>query len=138
MENKMNEVKQSIYAGMSIYKEIMNCQIKIDNKKISLEDKKILSLYLGIVSTNNEVSNFLNLNNIYYNIQVKYETLNFEEYLEIYNDNFTNIFREIDFENIFNYFEYLLNNPIIKKYNEANNNNIKLVTENKNKILVKQ
>lgn len=138
MEKNYQEVKMSIYAGMSIFDTIKNCQIEIDGRNISLEDKKFLSLYLGIINTENEISKFMKLKKLNFNIKVNFNFLNTEKYLEIYNNYFIEILNNIRFESMEEYFNSLLDKEIIKAFNENNSYYLKNSSKTKNKKLIKQ
>ena len=59
MKENCEEVKSSLYAGMAIFNLIKDYDLSIDKDNISLEDKKYLSLYLGIINSKNRISSYL-------------------------------------------------------------------------------
>lgn len=132
MENNVQEVKEAIYAGMSIYNTLKNFSMESSGKEVSLEDKKYISLYLGILYSNNEIGRELHeRKNIIYR-KVKYNKLNKEELLQTYTEGFVDILTQVDFESIFNYFNFLLNNEHVSTINksyriEVNQGNKRLV-----------
>ena len=113
-----NEVKNAIYSGMSIFNVLKNSIVEVDNKKVSLEDKKYLSLYLGVINSENIIS--LEFNDLFSKLYLDYELLDMSLYMDIYIEYFIEIFKNIDFGSIKNYFEYLLEKEIIKKVNNDN------------------
>ena len=134
MKENYREVKTTIYAGMSILNLIKDIDINFENQTITLEDKKYLSLYLGIINTNNAVSNYLKKQNIKIGTFINFKYLSHEQYLHIYNEYFTDIFNEIGFESINDNLNYLLNKKIIKIFNKSNNYCIDNLFKNENNI----
>lgn len=132
------EVKNSIYAGMSIYNIIKDWVISIDCHDLNKQDKKFLALYLGILNTENRISDTFKNNNYAVSIKVKHIILPTEKYLEIYNNYFVEIFNQINFDSIDDYFAYLLDKPIIKKVNKVNGIKSKKVLKESNKQLIKK
>ena len=133
MENEVLEVKQALYAGMGIYKELMNSVIEVNSKKLSLEDKKYLSLYLGILNTENGISKQLKEPGFRVYKRIKYKQLTNEEYMNIYKEHFIEIFNQIDFNSIINNFEYLLSFDVVQNFNIAFRFDISELTNNSNK-----
>ena len=121
MKGNYIDARTTLYAGMSIFNLIKNVDITLEKQSITLDDKKYLSLYLGIINTNNTVSRYLKSKNINIGTFINFEYLKPEEYLEIYNKYFVDIFKEISFESINYTLEYLLDKDIIKKFNKSNN-----------------
>lgn len=134
MKENYREVKTTIYAGMSIFNLIKDIDITLENQIITLDDKKYLSLYLGIMNTNNVVSNYLRGKNIKIGTFINFKYLSHDQYLDIYNKYFTDIFNEIGFESINDNLEYLLNKKIIKMFNKSNNYHIDNLFEKENNI----
>ena len=138
METKINEVKHSFYAAMSIYKIIRNVNIKMDNDYISLEDKKYLSLYLGVINTDNSITNYFKEKSINIGTFINFRFLEQEEYLKIYNDDFINIFNQMNFESLEENLKFLLSKDVIKKFNKSNGYYIEKYLNKENKVLVKK
>ena len=136
MENEVLEVKQALYAGMGIYKELMNSVIEVNSKKLSLEDKKYLSLYLGLLNTENSVSNKLKEPGFRVYKRVKFKPLTKEEYLNIYEQHFVEIFNQIDFNSITNYFYFLLDQDVVRNINRAFRFDTDNLVNNSNKQMV--
>jgi len=139
MEEKYEEVKMTIYEGMAIFNLIKDYDLSIDKENISLDDKKYLSLYLGIMSTKNKITEYLEKNKInfktYFNFNKK--ILKIEDYIELYNNYFVEIFNEINFDSIYKYIKYLLGKKIVQDFNEANGYYIDKIFEQRNKQLIK-
>lgn len=137
MKGNCEEVKTTLYAGMSIFGLIKDVEISMKDKNISINDKKYLSLYLGVINTENRVSNYLKSNNIKIGTFINFKYLKQEEYLDIYNNYFVDILNEINFESIERNLEYLLSKDVIKDFNISNGYNINSVIEgNKQKVKV--
>lgn len=127
MIKETNEIKNSIYIGMSIFNVLKGSIIRINDEIVTFEEKKYLSLYFGLISSknvlNDEYSNSIS--------ELEYRLLDIDEYIELYKNYFIRIFESIDFNSIENYFKFLLEQPIIKKYNSdlsvENNSNKKLI-----------
>ena len=119
MENNIKEVKEAIYTGMSVYGTLKNFIIESNGNIVSLEDKKYISLYLGILYSNNEIGKkFQTKDNTIYK-KVKYNDLTSDELLKTYTDGFVDILTKIDFESINNYFNFLLTNELVSSINKS-------------------
>lgn len=117
------EIKNTIYTGISIFKIIKNSIVKIDKQIVSLEDKKYLSLYLGII--NCDIDEYC----------IEYEPINKYLYNDIYNEYFKDILINLDLSSTNNYYNSLLNTDIVKKFNK----DYGIYQENEsNKKLIKQ
>ena len=117
------EIKSTIYTGISIFKIIKNSIVKIDKNIVSLEDKKYLSLYLGVINCDIK------------KCDIDYEPINKYVYDEIYNEYFKDILVNLDLSSIDNYYNSLLNTDIVKSFNKDYGIVPKLKS---NKKLVKQ
>lgn len=136
MENDVFEVKQALYAGMSIYKELMSSIIEVNSKKLTLEDKKYMSLYLGLLNTENCISEKFEEPKFKVYKRVKYKKLTNEEYMNIYKEHFVEIFNQIDFNSIKNYFNFLLNHNAIQNLNNAFRFDMSGIVNESNKQMV--
>lgn len=85
------ELIRSIFKTIEIFDIIKNTRIKINNKLITIDNKKYLSLLLGIYFTNNGVSKTLRLLRYNYDIEVFTSVKKQEEYEKIFNEEFSNI-----------------------------------------------
>lgn len=112
-----NEIRESICAGMYIYNTLKNCIIKIQGKVVSLEDKKYLSLYLGLLNTNNFISKSLQNTNLKLNTALNLKKLKNEQYIQIYNEYFKDILYNMDFNSFDEFFNYLLDKTVVKRLN---------------------
>ena len=135
MKKETKEIKTSIYFGMSIYKTIKNCRIKLGSYLLTPDDKKYLSLYLGLIKSKNKVSESLNTRKMENNIMVNATFLNQEEYIKIYMNDFSNIIDNVDFSSIENYLSFLASQDIVKVFNEQNGINL---SKKSNKQLIKK
>lgn len=137
MKGNYQEVKTSVYAGMSIFSLIKDTEISIGEGIMSLEDKKYLSLYLGLINTKNTISDYLKSKNVNISTFINYSFLNNEEYLKIYNTYFVDILDEINFESIESHFDYLLSKEVVKSFNRNYGYHIDKEVDNSNKQLIK-
>lgn len=119
MKNEVLEVKEALYAGMSIYKELMNSVVEVNKKQLTLEDKKYMSLYLGLLNTDNDISNQLKDSEYRIYKKIRYNELRQEEYIKLYQEHFVEIFNQIDFNSITNYFDFLLEQEVVDNINKA-------------------
>lgn len=135
MEKEPKEIKTSIYLGMSIYRTMKDCRIKFDQYLLTMQDKKYLSLYLGLIKSKNRVSERFKTLTMENNIMVNATFLNQDEYARIYMNDFADIVDKVDFESIDNYLEFLASKDIVRLFNQING--ISLVKES-NKQLIKK
>jgi len=116
MERETIDIKSAVYIGMSIFNTLKNSIVKIEDYVLTLEDKKYLSLYLGLIRIEEKDEELLNM------------FLKTEEYLELYKNYFNNILDKIDFSSMNNYVDFLFSKEIIKKIqNKKRGSNKKLV-----------
>lgn len=139
MKENCEEVKMSVYAGMAIFNLIKDYDLSIDRENISLEDKKYLSLYLGIINSKNRISSYLKEKEIRFSINFNCnpKLLKKEDYIEIYNKYFVDLFNEINFNSIECNLDYLLNKKIIQKFNRYNGHIVDKTINERNKQLIK-
>lgn len=139
MKENYEEVKKSVYAGMSIFNSIKDYTLIMGNEELTLEDKKYLSLYLGIINTKNRISLYLKEKEIKFKIDFKYhyKLLNQDEYLKVYNEYFVDELKEISFSSIEENFNFLLSKKIIKEYNKCNGYYVCKTINDMNKQLIK-
>ena len=137
MKENCDEVKKSLYAGMSIFNSIKDVNIFINNTEICLNDKKYLSLYLGIIYTNNVISKYLKEKGIRLKYDITLKKLNVQEYLNLYNLYFIDIFNEINFVSIEENFNNLLSKNIIDYFNKCNGHYVYKTVKDVNKQLIK-
>ena len=136
MKGNFEEVKMSIYAGMSIFDLIKDIDINIEGSSISLSDKKYLSLYLGVINTKNKITDYLKKQNINIGTFINFKYLKQDEYIRIYNNYFVEIFEQINFESIELNLNYLLSKKVIKCFNKSYGYNINTTIDNSNKQLI--
>ena len=106
-------------------------------QEFSLEDKKYLSLYLGVLNTENSITNYLKSKNINIKTFINFNILSQEEYLKIYNNYFIGILDEINYKYIEDYMRYLLSKKAVKIFNRDNKFFMDHIISEKNKRLVK-
>lgn len=138
MENNKLEIENAIYIGVCIYNNLRKSIVEIEDKFVSLEDKKILSLYLGILHTKNKVSSLLGETDLVKNTKINYKKLDSKLFYEIYNTYFNDIIDNINKESIEDYFSELLNRNIVIKLNEEYNFNVDEFINIRNKELIKK
>ena len=95
MEKETNKIKTTIYIGMSIFNLLKDSVIKINDDMLSLEDKKYLSLYFGLIKYEEKDENLLNI------------FLTIDKYIFLYNNYFSDILNKIDFNSMENYISFL-------------------------------
>ena len=134
MENNIREVKDAIYTGMSVFATLKDFIIESNGQVVSLEDKKYISLYLGVLYSDNDISKTLvdKKNTIYK--KVKYRNLSKEELLKTYEENFVDILTKIDFTSLSNYFYFLLENELVYSANK----NYRIKNNISNKVYAKK
>lgn len=82
------ELLRVIYKTLEIFKTVKDTKLKLYNKVLSIEDKKILSILLGVLDTSNRVGDRLNKYGFSYGIIVRTSEMKDEEYNDIYNNYF--------------------------------------------------
>ena len=137
MKQNYDEVKVSLYEGMSIFNVLKDCDVNMNNEVVSLEDKKYISMYIGLINSKNSISLYLKEKNIKFKFGFNYKFLKQEEYLEIYNSYFVEILKEIDFNSIEQHFNYLLNKKIVQDFNKCNGYYVYKLINDRNKELIK-
>ena len=139
MKENCEEVKSSLYAGMAIFNLIKDYELSIDKDNISLEDKKYLSLYLGIINSKNRISSYLKAKEIRFriNFNCNPKLLKKEDYIELYDKYFIDIFKCISFNSIECNLDYLLNKKIIQEFNRCNGHIVDKTVNERNKKLIK-
>lgn len=135
MHRNKKEIKEAIYTGVCFFDMLKGKIIRMDKEIVSFEDKKYLSLYLGLLNSENEISQ--KFYNIFCSFQILFNSLDINYYKELYNEYFKELTNEINFDTLNNYFMSLLDKDIIKKFNSINNININLKRES-NKRLIKK
>lgn len=137
MKEEINVIENSIFEGMKIFNELKSCKILLNEELISMNDKKYLSLYLGIINTENKISKILRNSNSRFNIQTHCKSLTSQKYNEILNIYFLDIFNQVNFISIDEYLNFLLNQEIVKVFNRINRINEEIFKP-KNKRLIMQ
>ena len=123
MKDNLLEIRDAMYAGVCLYNRLKKTIVEINGEVVSIEDKKILGLYLGILHTQNSISDKLIETNLKKDTNIGYKCIDEYEYYVSYENCFKYIFSTMDFETIEDYFVCLLDNHIIKKLNREYNFN---------------
>lgn len=139
MNENCEEVKRSLYTGMAIFNLIKDYDLSIGRDSIGLDDKKYLSLYLGIINSKNRISSYLKEKKIRFriNFNCNPKLLKKEDYIELYNKYFIDIFKCINFNSIECNLDYLLNKKIIQEFNRCNGHIVNKTINERNKELIK-
>jgi len=110
------ELAMAIHKAMEIFAILKDMILKLDEQIVSLEDKKYLSLFLGIRNTENRINNLLKL--FYGDLELTIEITELEENqaLHTYSQYFQELMPELLSESKFEAFMIkLLNIPFILK-----------------------
>ena len=94
------EVSCAINKALEIFFIIKNTILKFNDHIVSFEDKKYLSLLLGIKYTSNSVSNILNRFHYDYGIEIHTQILEKAQEREVYNEYFKDLLNEQGIEEI--------------------------------------
>ena len=92
MKFNNEEMSVVIYKSMEIYDTFKKSIIKVNSERLSIEDKKYLSLLLGILNTNNQVGNVMRLLKYDYGVSVLPNLKSYPECEKVYFDNFSDLF----------------------------------------------
>jgi len=136
MRENICDIEVLKYEGIKIFSEISKCRIKLNHYILNNEDKKYLSLYLGILSTKNEISHILKNNNCIFNIQVICGKISKQEYNQLLNNYFLDII-SAEFNSIDEYLYFLLDKEILKYFNKINNIDEKIFKKNNKKLIMR-
>ena len=96
MKIEDEELLEVIYKTLEIFKTIKDTRLKVYNRVLNIDDKKILSIIQGILDTNNEVGNRLNKLGLNYGIIVKTEKMSEEDYNKVYAEYFNDLVTDED------------------------------------------
>lgn len=122
MKKQTEFIKRSIYEGMSIYGVLKPLDISIGEVSLSIEDKKHFCLYLGLNKLTEMDQSF--------NLKLDCVPLSLDEKLKMYEEDFIDIFRCINFDSLEGYLNYLYNIDVIKTIISSQKDG--------NKVLLKQ
>ncbi|MBE6152525.1 MAG: hypothetical protein E7165_04365 [Firmicutes bacterium] len=134
--NNNLDVNAAIHKGMEVFSVIANAALKIDEKILTVEDKKVLCLLLGIEYTNNSISK--RLKNFFWSYRVFVYTPDLErdKCIEIYDKNFIELIEHFELRENFSLEELmlkLLDLEFIISLHEINNCSIKKLKKFLNK-----
>lgn len=85
------ELARVIYKALEIFNTIKDTRLKVYNRLLSIDDKKVLSILLGTIGTDNRVGDRLNKYGFNYGIVVHTCMMKDEEYNYIYSNYFNNM-----------------------------------------------
>ena len=119
-----------IYESVGIFNELNKCKISFNQYNLNIEDKKYLSLYLGLIKVLSRYDKYFKLIDKRINIQVNSFKLDKNTTDYILNNYFNDVINIITDEN---YINYLLDKKVIKMFNSLNG--INNIPKEKNKIL---
>lgn len=122
--NNNLEVNNAIHKGMEVFLIIKDATLKMVGKTLSMDDKKLLSLLLGIEYTHSIVGKKLGRNVCNYGITVYTISKNRNECIEIYDQHFKNLIDSFSLDTCFNIEELmlaLLDIPFVINLHEYNN-----------------
>ena len=137
------EISCAINKAIEIFLIIKNTILKFNNHIVSFEDKKYLSLLLGIKYTNNSVSVILNRLHYDYGIEIHTQVINKDQEREVYNEHFKNLVFDLSSQqNIEELMFKLLNVPFVLKLHNyygypVNKLRIAIKDKSNSKILIK-
>lgn len=108
IENIDDELLAAIYKSIEVFDIIKNTTLKIDNERLNNENKKHLSLFMGIYLSKNEVSKIFHLLRYNYGIEVFTSNMKEEEYINLYQNNFKELVLSMVDENHITIEEFML------------------------------
>lgn len=116
MKDFEDEIKKAVLAGVELYPTIKNCKTTIGDYEFTPIDKKYLSLLFGILTTNNEISKELRGEEIDRDFDLD-DLERVKACSKIYTENnFSVIFRGVDFESIKEYYIFLCAHTSVNEY----------------------
>lgn len=138
MKNENKEIEIAIYTAVCIYNRLRKSIVEINESFVPIEDKIELSLYLGILHTQNSISNQLGETLLIKNTKINYKKLNSKEFNDLYELYFKDIINNINMESLQSYFQELLSKSIIIKLNNEYNFAVEEFINIENKKLLKK
>lgn len=117
MKYTLFEIQKCLFVSIDLYKQFKDTKIEFDDYELTQEDKKYLCLYFGVLYSDNKISRLINKQNNLDSQKYTINNLNYEEYIQIYNESFEPLLSDKCFKSIYNYFKFLLGQDIIKRYN---------------------
>lgn len=138
MEIERLEIENAIYTGICIYNRLSKTIVEIEGRFVSLDDKRALSLYLGIIHTQNSFSSRLNETDLKKHTSITYKKLDSSTYFELYTLYFQDIINNFNLETIEEFLNCLLTKDIVKSLNREYDFNIFDYINIGNKQLVKK
>lgn len=138
MESERLEIENAIYTGICIYNRLSRTIVEIENSFVPLDDKRELSLYLGILHSQNHISDKLTETNIKKHTLITYKKIDSGTYLELYNSYFKDMINDFNLETIEEFLKCLLTKDIVKSINREYDFNMYDFINIGNKQLVKK
>lgn len=138
MENERLEIENAIYTGICIYNRLSRTIVEIENGFVPLDDKRELSLYLGIIHSQNSFSSRLNETDLKKHTSISYKKIDSNTYFELYTLYFQNIISNYNLETIEDFLNCLLTKEIVQSLNREYDFNIYDFINIGNKQLVKK
>lgn len=135
MKHEINVVDLSIVEGISIFNEVKKCKLEFNQYKLNINDKKYLSLYLGLINILSKMYIYFENINRKLNMQVNNKPINSKKYKEILCNYFSDVFEGVNFNTVEDYLNFLLDKDIVKIFNKINNVDIYSSDSNKKLIL---
>ena len=124
METKFEDEELSgvIYKTLEVFNTIKDTRLKLYDKVLSIEDKKILSLIQGVLDTNNRIGDRLNKGGFNYGIMVRANKINAEDYDKIYSEYFHELLINMHVSEDMRLEDFLyglINNPFFIELNKS-------------------
>lgn len=138
MENERLEIENAIYTGICIYNSLSKRIVEIEGRFVSLADKRELSLYLGLIHSQNSISDKLNETDLKKHTYIAYKKLDYNSFYESYNLYFKDIVYDLNLETVEDLFKYLLSKDIVKRINREYDFQSEKFINTRNKQLVKR
>lgn len=132
------EINEVMCKTLEIYEKIKDIILSMDDQKINLNDKKILSLFLGIIHTDNSVSDLFLENGYEYSINLTIPKLSINYYECCYNENFKDIIDSFELDDEIELkllMMKMLELDFVKKFNESKGYSIEDIKYMLNKSL---
>ena len=138
MKKNNLEIGNSVYTGVCIYNSLRKRIVEIDRRFVSLEEKIPLSLYLGILHSQNSISSLLEKTELVRGTKIDYKKLDSKEFCELYDLYFKDVIYKMNIETLEDYFKILLENNIVVKLNNEYDVSLSKLNNLSNKALVKK
>ena len=91
LEFNDSDLSVVVYRTIEIFDIIKDVKLKLLGRVINIDEKKILSILLAIIGTENRIGNIINKSSIDYGIEVYSKELAREQYNYIYDNYFSKL-----------------------------------------------